>query len=305
MLDIELIKTAAKDAGFTLCGVTPVTTFESNRGYFAQWIDSGQVSEVPYMVNYQSLRFDATTLLEGARTAVVCAMNYKSEVSLKQCGDSKIASYALFRDYHKSIRKRLRMVLTSLQQSNPSLRGRACVDSAPILEKQYAVNAGLGWIGRNSLLVTPRNGSFVLLGVLLLDIEANSYDTPLEGVGCGECRRCVDNCPTSAITPTSSPLYNTIDSGKCISALTVESDNSQKHPLHGWIFGCDVCQSCCPYNHIAPMSSDSEFKPLFTPPSAQQWGDISEEEFSAKFAGTPLKRAGLSRLKSVNKLNNC
>ncbi len=300
VLNIKSLKLAAKEELFSLCGVAPVRIFESNREYFTKWIESRNSAMIPYMMNYQKLRFDATTLLEGAKCAVVCAVNYKSEWSLNQRGEGecRIASYALLRDYHKTIRRRMRSLLRTLQASYPNLQGRVCVDSAPILEKQYAVDAGLGWIGRQSLLVTPEHGTFVLLGVLLLDMECSEYDTPYQGVGCGECHRCVDNCPTAAIKPTSSPLHNTIDSRKCISALTVEVDNPDSKPLHGWIFGCDECQSCCPYNQSTPESSVAEFTPIFTPPSPQQWREMKEEEFTTKFAVTPLKRAGLKRIKS-------
>ncbi|MFR9649756.1 MAG: tRNA epoxyqueuosine(34) reductase QueG [Rikenellaceae bacterium] len=301
MLKINIIKIAAKIELFSLCGVAPVRTFEQNREHYLQWINSGRAQMLPYMAEHTALRFDATTLLQGAKSVVVCAVNYKSDRSLDQSdiADCKVASYALFRDYHKTIRRRLRSLLRTLQASYPNLKGRVCVDSAPILEKQYAVDAGLGWIGRQSLLVTPEHGTFILLGVLLLDMECDVYDSPLEGVGCAECRRCVDNCPAGAIQPTPSPLFNTIDSRRCISALTVESCNPDSKPLHGWLFGCDECQSCCPYNRLTPKSEDSEFTPSYTPPTAQQWREMKEEEFTTKFAATPLKRAGLERIKDV------
>ncbi len=267
MLTLKTIKISAKEEGFSLCGVTRVEHLSSSREHIERWLESGQGDLLPYMARHKELRVDAQGLLDGAQTVVVCAMNYKNEWSLNQSeGEGKVASYSLMRDYHKTMRKRLKQLLKRVQSLSPLTKGRACVDSAPILEKHYAQAAGLGWIGRQSLLITPQYGSFVVLGILLLDTPCESYDTPLLGVGCGECRRCVEACPTGAIQPTPSPLFNTIDSRRCISALTVESQNPEGRELHGWLFGCDQCQSCCPYNRRSPLSSDEDFTPIYQPP---------------------------------------
>jgi epoxyqueuosine reductase len=248
------------------------------------------------MRNYLDKRFDVRQLVEGAKTVVVCAVSYKSEISggYDESDSCKIASYACNRDYHKILKKMLQSLLRELQTQYPQLQGRAFVDSAPLLEKQYAVEAGLGWIGRQSLLITPEYGSYVLLGELVLDMEADAYDAPYEGVGCGECRRCMDACPTSAIV---APM--TIDTAKCISCRTIESDNDTNIDLHGWIFGCEECQNCCPYNRQAAMHRNSSFNPLFDPReiSAEEWLTMSEEEFLARFGTTPLKRSGVERIK--------
>jgi epoxyqueuosine reductase len=188
----------------------------------------------------------------------------------------------------------LQQLLKALQTVHPELQGRAFVDSAPLLEKQLAVEAGLGWIGRQSLLVTPEFGSYVLLGELVLSGVADRYDTPYSGVGCGECRRCIDACPTGAIV---APM--TINTAACISCRTIESENEKNIDLHGWIFGCDECQNSCPYNKRAALHRNSNFNPLFDPReiSAEQWLSMSDEEFLARFGTTPLKRSGLERIK--------
>lgn len=170
-------------------------------------------------------RFDARRLVEGARTAVVCAVSYKNRVGEGYPPEhrTKVASYACTEDYHTTVRAMLAGMLDALRKVSPALRGRAFVDTAPLAEKQLAVEAGLGWIGRQSLLVTPQYGSYVLLGELILTEEADRYDTPFEGSRCGTCRSCIDNCPTGAVT-----AGRTIDTGRCISCRTIEREQPAK-----------------------------------------------------------------------------
>ena len=296
IVNAKHIKKIAFDAGVDLCGVVECRQFPTNRQVFDRWLDRGYDSTLAYMRNNIDMRFDVSQMVEGAQSVVVCAVSYKSEISGGYSpGDGcKIASYACNRDYHKSIKKILKQILQELQAVYPSINGRAFVDSAPILEKQYAVEAGLGWIGRQSLLVTPEYGSYVLLGELVLDCKVDVYDESLAAVGCGECRRCVDACPAGAIVE---PM--TIDTARCISCQTIEKVGESAMPLNGWIFGCDECQNCCPYNKKAKSHSNSAFDPLFDPReiSAEQWLAMTEEGFLARFGSTPLKRSGLERIK--------
>ena len=296
IVNAKHIKKIAFDAGVDLCGVVECRQFPTNRQVFDRWLDRGYDSTLAYMRNNIDMRFDVSQMVEGAQSVVVCAVSYKSEISGGYSPEDgcKIASYACNRDYHKSIKKILKQILRELQAVYPSINGRAFVDSAPILEKQYAVEAGLGWIGRQSLLVTPEYGSYVLLGELVLDCKVDVYDEPLAAVGCGECRRCVDACPAGAIVE---PM--TIDTARCISCQTIEKVGESAMPLNGWIFGCDECQNCCPYNKKAKSHSNSAFDPLFDPReiSAEPWLAMTEEEFLARFGSTPLKRSGLERIK--------
>ena len=292
MILSDHIKSAAQCLGFDLCGIARCQNFEVNERAYMRWLELGYDSSLGYMRNHLDKRFDVRQLVDGAKTVVVCAVSYKSEISggYTESDRCKIASYACNRDYHKTLKKMLLRLLAELQSQYPQLQGRTFVDSAPLLEKQYAVEAGLGWIGRQSLLVTPEFGSYVLLGELVLDVEADVYDAPYEGVGCGECRRCMEACPTSAIV---APM--TINTAKCISCRTIETENDTNIDLHGWIFGCEECQNCCPYNRRAAMHRNEAFNPLFDPRdiSAEQWLAMSEEEFSTRFGVTPLKRSGL------------
>lgn len=242
-------------------------------------------------------RFDPQRLVAEARTAIVCAVAYKNRFSEGYPHDcrTKVASYACNKDYHTTLRSMLQRLFASLQDDYPELEGRAFVDTAPLAEKQLAVEAGLGWIGRQSLLITPRYGSFVVLGELLLCDETDTYDTPFEGSRCGSCRACMECCPTGAII-----APKVIDTNRCISCHTIEQEPTKQIDLHGWIFGCDVCQSCCPYNRQAPHHTHPAFSPIFDPLAAtpEQWLAMTDEQFADRMGETPLTRSGLTRIRS-------
>ena len=299
MLSGSYIKETALSIGFDLCGVARCRHLHDNETWFRQWLAEGRSGGLEYLARNLEKRFDPSKLVDGARSVVVCAVSYKNEISdgYPAGSQAKIASYACAADYHTTIKNMLRQLLAALQESCPALSGRAFVDSAPILEKQFAVEVGLGWIGRQSLLVTPRFGTFVLLGELILTEEVDAYDSPLISAGCGECRRCVEACPADAILPTGS-----IDASRCISCATVEARHrttDAENDLHGWIFGCDECQSCCPYNRRAPYHRLPAFDMVFDPReiTPDNWLQMSDEEFTERFSSTPLSRSGLRVLK--------
>ncbi len=297
MLSQQYIKESATKVGFDLCGVTQSLHFGDAQRRYMQWSESGKGDALPYMHRYMEVRFDPSLVMEGCHTAVVCAINYKNAFSLTQrrdCTMPKIASYALCEDYHRIVRRSLKALLRELKGRYPSLNGRCCVDTAPLLEKHIAQRAGLGWIGRQSLLITPEYGSFVVLGVLLLDHQTDNYDTPYEGIGCAECRACIKACPNGAISD-----ERTVDSRLCISAQSVECDSTSVE-LGGWAFGCDECQMCCPHNQHTPLATNSEMQPIFAPILYSAWQEMSQEEFASQLSKTPLKRAGLERI-----LRNC
>ena len=303
MLDRSEIKRLAAEAGFDLCGLAPCRPLEANAAWFRKWLARGYQSTLGYLERNVEKRFDPSRLFEGAQTAVVCAVSYKNPA-----GDgypphhrAKVASYASTADYHDTIRAMLRRLLDALCAGRPALRGRAVVDSAPLAEKQLAVEAGLGWIGRQSLLVTPRFGTYVLLGELLLTEPADSYDTPFGENRCGSCRACLDACPAAALV-----ADRTVDTRRCISRHTVERDPDPAAALHGWIFGCDACQSCCPYNRRAPLHTNPTFDPLFDPVAMEpeEWLTMTPEAFDRRMGSTPLTRSGLERIRQ-NIRNAC
>lgn len=294
-LSNQTIKKLAAIYGFDLCGITPGKYFAENEAYFKAWLEKGYNSSLGYLERYLDKRFDVRRLVEGAQTVVVCAISYKNRISegYPQEFRTRVASYACTRDYHQTIKEMLTSLLEALQQEYPEVKGRCFVDTAPLLEKRLAVEAGLGWIGRQSLLITPKFGSFVLLGELVLTLPTDEYDAPFEGSRCGRCRNCLESCPTQAIVEP-----KVIDTSRCISCRTIEKEIPGRTDLAGWIFGCDRCQSCCPHNQKALMHTSSRMDPLFDPLSIspEEWLSMSEEEFSARFAETPLTRSGLKRI---------
>lgn len=296
MLSARRIKKYAAEAGFSLCGIAPARALPRNESRFRTWLGEGRHAGLSYLVRHLDKRFDPARLVEGARTVVVCAAAYKNSAGegYAEGFAARIASYALFPDYHDTIRAMLRTVFQRLAQDAPQLRGRVFVDTAPLLEKQWAVEAGLGWIGRQSLLVTPRYGSYVLLGELVLADACDAYDDPFEGSRCGRCHNCVESCPTGALSGD-----RMIDARRCISCYTVERACAVRPPLHGWIFGCDACASCCPYNRKAPMHTLPAFDPLFDPHTLNPdaWLAMGEEEFRRRFGATPLVRSGLETIR--------
>lgn len=296
MLDLRNIKRCAAEAGFDLCGVARCRRFADNEAWFRDWLEHGYQSSLGYMERNVEKRFDPQRLVEHARTAVVCAVAYKNRFSDGYPPDcrTKVASYACNKDYHTTIRAMLQQLFAALRAENPNLEGRAFVDTAPLAEKQLAVEAGLGWIGRQSLLITPQYGSFVLLGELLLCDEAETYDTPFEDSRCGECRACMEHCPTRAIV-----APHVIDTNRCISCHTIEQEPASQVDLHGWIFGCDECQSCCPYNRQAPYHTHPAFDPVFDPLAAtpERWLSMTEAQFAERMGTTPLTRSGLERIR--------
>ncbi len=277
-------------------GITPCKHLHEEHNRFNEWMLEGNASSLSYLTRNIEKRFDAGLLVEQSRSIIVCAISYLSPHSRgydKGCR-TKVASYALARDYHLTIKEMLFELAEALKQHYPTLRYRAFTDSAPLAEKSYAVHAGLGWIGRNSLLVTPTHGSMLHLGELIIDEEVDVYDTPMESVGCGECRRCVDACPNSAI------LENrTIDTRRCISCRTIEREmEGGQISLDGWIFGCDACQVVCPYNMKAPLHTNPMFDPLYDPTTldSKAWLTMTEDEFQALAGTTAMTRAGLKRI---------
>ncbi len=296
--DIERIVAAE---GFDLCGITEAVHISEGEERFRRWLSSGYGGDLEYLYRNQELRFNASKIVEGGRSVIVCGVNYRADSSLNADAVREgvgIASYALMRDYHTTIRKMLKRVLRGICELYPHTSGRVFVDSAPLLEKALAVNAGLGWIGRQSLLVTKEYGSFVLLGEIVLDQSVDRYNEQKVDDRCGECRRCVDSCPVGAINSD-----RTIDARLCISSRTVEGQSGGDGELAGWIFGCDVCQSCCPHNQKSAVATHPSMQGRITPPTPQEWLSMTSAEFDAMAQGTPLRRSSLERIQHFVRVN--
>ncbi len=310
MLSLEKIKRYAEAEGFDLCGAARCRTMDEHAPHFDRWLRAGYHGGMDYMQRKLDLRLNPAGLVEGAQTVIVCAVSYNFGMSraverAAEAGAPRIASYALGTDYHAVIKVMLGRLWNRLKEDDPQMQGRCFVDTAPLLEKAWAVEAGLGWAGKNTLLVTPHHGSFVLLGEIVTTAVSDAYDAPFSRNLCGACTRCIDACPTDAIL-----APRVMDTRRCISRLTVEKirtdEGGQPDPaygaevdLHGWIFGCDACLSACPYNKKALPGSCPGLKPTVDPAALTRdfWMGLTEEEFILKFGATPLTRCGLERIK--------
>ena len=291
----QQIQAHANELGFELVGVTPAAHSETIARY-REWIENGYAGKMHYLEKHLSLKTDVRQLLAEARSVISLAMNYYTldppEALAQDPGRGQISRYAWGDDYHELIRERLLELVTFIKQTAESeLKTRVCVDTAPIIEREYAQKAGIGWIGKNTNLIHWRSGSWYFLAEVLVNIVLES-DTPELRGSCGTCTRCIEACPTDAIIEP-----NLLDSRRCISYLTIELKESIPKTLRpeigNWIFGCDICQEVCPWNSKAVSTTETGFQPRdgnFTPKLLSLVG-MTQEEFSRRFKGSPIKRA--------------
>lgn len=299
-VDLRLAE-RAHALGFDLVGVCDPSPPKS-LPILESWIAEGMHGSMEYMQTSLPLRADLNTILPGVQSVLAVGMNYYQEPSGQT--DANIARYALGRDYHKVIRSRLKKLADQLQVEHPTAQFRPCVDSAPVMEREYAHRAGLGWFGKNTCLINSHRGSWFLIGVLLttLEIERNS---PAHG-GCGTCRACIDACPTGAIIHRNNIWQ--VDATQCISYLSIEHKGDhtpeQAAQLGDWTFGCDVCQEVCPFNQprpTQPLRAQTTSIPDFLAhrawPNLTELAQIDEAQWDALTQGSPVRRAGLDGLR--------
>lgn len=274
--------------GFDAWGVVRAEKLSDAKARFEAWLEDGAAYRLDYLSRNIDKRFDPTLLLPEAKSVIVGAVSYKNRFSegYKADFDARIASYALTNDYHTTLREMLRKVALGLGFSDPR-SVKICVDSVPLAEKSLAKGAGIGWIGRNSLVINPLLGSFMVLGELIVPEECDEYSKPYEEDGCVGCGRCLLRCPTGAIRPNRS-----INTALCISNRTIEESNDEPFDTKGWVFGCDECQTCCPHNQDSPLFHNPLFAPKVTPTdyNSNFWAKLTPEEGKKLFEGTPLVR---------------
>jgi epoxyqueuosine reductase len=290
----DRLKLRARELGFERVGIAPATATD---GFdrLQDWLARGYGGEMRYMSAHGDARRHPASILPTVRSVVMVSLNYASR-SAEPAGASKIARYARGEDYHHVLRAKLKELLAWIRGELPEVQGRAVVDTAPLLERDFARRAGLGWFGKNTMLIHPRVGSYTFLGALLLDVELPA-DEPFRADHCGTCTRCLDACPTGAFA---GPGW--LDSRLCISYLTIELrgpiPEEMRPEIGEWIFGCDVCQEVCPWNRKAPAGSVPELAPReeMIAPDLVGWLALTEEEFRRRFRDTALLRTGRAGL---------
>jgi epoxyqueuosine reductase len=281
----HLIKAKAQQFGFAFCGISEAGFLEEEAPRLEDWLNSNQHGEMAYMANHFDKRLDPRKLVDGCQTVVSLVYNYfpAEEIAVN---DFKISKYAYGEDYHRVIKDKMQDLWDALKNELGEFSGRMFVDSAPVLEKAWAKKSGLGWIGKNANLIIPKQGSFYFLAELLLDIKA-SPDGPIKDF-CGTCTRCIDACPTDAITP------YVVDGSKCISYFTIELKDqmpaSLQSDFQNWIFGCDICQDVCPWNRFSKPHSEPRFNSQL---ADVDWEGLSEEVFQILFHYSAIKRTKL------------
>lgn len=292
------IKEWTRELGFDHCGIARAVRLDEDARRLENWLRQGMQGTMHYMENHFDLRVDPSKLVPGARSVITLLLNY-FPAGEQPAGAPRVARYAYGEDYHEVIRHKLKELLHLIRENIGEVEGRGFVDSAPVLERSWAVRSGLGWVGKNGNLLHRQAGSFFFIATLIVDLELD-YDAPFAGDYCGTCRRCIDACPTDAI------LENkVVDGSKCISYFTIELKeqlipDTMKDKFDNWMFGCDTCQDVCPWNRFSSATNEIAFSPLpailnFT---TSDWEELTEDRFSEIFRHSAIKRtryAGLRR----------
>ena len=312
----------AEQLGFDACGIASARALDEESALVEQWLDEGREGEMGYLTRNREKRYDPRLLVEGTKSIVTVLYNYFPKQQIGDNGRYKIAKYAYGADYHDVLKRKMRQLLERIETQTGKLEGtRIFVDSAPVLDRAWAVRSGLGFIGKNTLLIHPsmsltasRNqtqeeeqtagrslqhcgGSFFFIGHLFLPLELQETGKTMAN-HCGRCTKCIDACPTGALE---APFQ--IDARKCISYLTIEYKGSLEgyDPKHfnGWMYGCDTCQDVCPYNRFSLPNIEPEFQPSeqLLAMKEEDWKSLNKEGFEALFKHSALQRAGYEGLK--------
>ena len=293
----QWIKTRASELGFDACGIAPAGHLPEDDGRLRNWLSMDYQGEMSYLERNHEKRTDPRELLPGAKSVISFFMNYFPAENPSSENNFKISKYAYGKDYHLVIKNRLKLIIKELQGRAGTLQARAFTDSAPVLERAWAEKSGLGWIGKNTCLIHPKLGSFVFLAEIITDLELE-YDNEKVNDLCGGCTKCIEACPTGAIT---GPRL--LDARKCISYLTIEYrgelPEGQENNFNDWIFGCDICQDVCPWNRKAKPHQEQEFNPHphLLLMNKEQWKNLTREEFDQMFENSAVQRTRFEGLK--------
>ena len=284
--------------GFMQVGFAKAEQMEPEARRLESWLNQKKHGKMQYLEDHFDLRTDPSKLVPGAKSVVSLLYNYFPEEELDMDGNYKIARYAYGRDYHRFIKKKLITLFHEIEAEVGEINGRVFVDSAPVMERDWAKRSGVGWVGKNTLLINKEKGSYFLLAEFISDLEFE-FDHPIKDY-CGTCTKCIDACPTDAIAETG----YLVDASKCISYLTIELKDAIPQEFSGkmedWIFGCDICQEVCPWNRFSEPHDEERFLPprLLRSMERRDWDELTEIVFEAMFDGSPVNRTtykGLTR----------
>ncbi|RPD50091.1 tRNA epoxyqueuosine(34) reductase QueG [Hymenobacter sediminis] len=290
------IKRRAAELGFMYCGISKAEFLEEEAPRLENWLNRQMNGKMAYMANHFDKRLDPRLLVDGAKSVISLLLNYYPPEEAQQPDDTlKVSKYAYGRDYHFVIKDKLKTLLQDMQEEIGEVGGRCFVDSAPVMDKAWAKKSGLGWVGKNTNLIRPGTGSFFFIAELIVDLELD-YDGPIKDY-CGTCTKCVDACPTQAITE---PYV--VDGSKCISYFTIELKDQIPREVEGkfgnWVFGCDICQDVCPWNRFSKPHQEPQFNahPGLKDLTPGDWQEITHELFSELFRQSAVKRTGYAGL---------
>lgn len=290
-----IVKRLAKEQGFMACGISKAEFLEEEATGLEQWLKHGYHGEMTWMENHFDERLDPRKLVPGAKSVISVLLNYFPEKG--QAADApKISKYAYGRDYHKVIRNKLKRMLTGIYEEIGQVHGRGFVDSAPVMDRAWARRSGLGWIGKHSLLLSKKAGSFYFIGELIVDLELDPDGPSTDH--CGSCTACIDACPTEAIV---SPTV--VDSNKCISYLTIEYKKALptefQDKMEQWVYGCDICQDVCPWNRFSSPHQELDFnmREAIGKNGWQEWEEITHELWEEIMQGSAIRRTGYQGFK--------
>ena len=292
----ESIKQRAAELGFAKVGIVPATALSAEGERLSEWLKLGYQGNMAWLERDPEKRADPRVLFPDARSVVVCAINYYTPA--QHASPGKISRYAWGDDYHDVVREKLQLLLDWIKFEEPNTQGKICVDTAPMMDKAWAVRAGIGWLGKHSNVITTEVGSWVFIGEILLDIDLD-YDTQMVADHCGTCTACLDACPTDAIVQ---PYV--VDSRRCISYATIELRDETlpgefNGKLNGWLYGCDICQDVCPWNRFETPSGEDRFEPRQgeTSINLDSLAAMEHEEYVVRFRKSAMKRSKLTGLK--------
>ncbi len=295
----EAIREEALRLGFADCGFSRAEALPEDADRLKTWLDRGYHASMGYMANHFEKRSDPTGLVEGAKSVISLLFNYYTDRVQLDPKAPVLSKYAYGKDYHRVMKEKMGLLLEFIRTETGAVQGRAFVDSAPVLDRAWAMKAGLGWIGKNTNLISRCAGSFVFIGELITDLELEYNQLP-EGDFCGSCNRCIEACPTGAI------LSNRIlDAGLCISYQTIENKKAIPGPFRGKLenrfFGCDICQDVCPWNRKALNHGEPEFNPSagLLEMTREEWEKLDRKTYTRLFKGSAVKRAGFPKVKET------